>query len=132
MFIGFPLMTEIKKVNRISGGRLSPESNHVADGGQGIDLLSSLHSCMCRLMIIADSVKRLSSEAANSKAASTASPSMSAAYSNSALFLSEFARMTTLSQNISAAYLSVCTFCSFHCRSWGGYQEDMSGTFHES
>ena len=79
---------------------------------------------MCRVMIIADSVKFLSSEAANSKAASTASSSMSAAYSNSALFLSEFARMTTLFQNISAAYLSVCTFCSSHCRSWGSYQED--------
>ena len=89
--IGFPVMTAIKKVNRIFGGRIPPESNHAADRGNGIGSLSSLHSCIT-LMLIADSVKRLSSEAANSKATSTTSPSMSAAYTISALFSAHLSR----------------------------------------
>ena len=48
--------------------------------------LSSLPSFISRLMIVAHSIRRLSSEAANLYTVSTASPSISAAYTNSAFF----------------------------------------------
>ena len=51
---GFPVMTRTKKVYKISGGLLSPESNYAADWGHGIGLHSLLHSLMWRLKIIAD------------------------------------------------------------------------------
>ena len=68
-----------KNVSRSLGGRLAPVSNQAADGGHGIGSLSCLFSFIIRLIIIAVSTRRLSSEAANSNAASTASPLMSAA-----------------------------------------------------